>query len=245
QRRASRFDASRHNRAARHDGAPSGAAGSTAIHRAPARADAGGPATSAKRALGGRTATGAPLASGTGNGTPHQAGAPNDAPGGSDVSGDREERAKYCWTLGDDDAHVHRAKAAAARRAGLRAPRHDARASIATSPSAAAMIRDASSPNDQVADQRRALPSVNTLLELRGMDVLLARAPRGVVTDAVRAALDAARSSNVTPGDEPGWIAAVERELSRIVRPSLRLVLNATGVVLHTNLGRAPLADVA
>ena len=107
------------------------------------------------------------------------------------------------------------------------------------------MIRYASSPNDQVADQRRALPSVNTLLELRGMDALLARAPRGVVTDAVRAALDAARSSNVTPGDEPGWIAAVERELSRIVRPSLRLVLNATGVVLHTNLGRAPLADVA
>ena len=108
------------------------------------------------------------------------------------------------------------------------------------------MIRNPSSPNEQAsADPRRALPSVNALLELRGIDALLARAPRPAVVDAARAAIDAARSSSVTPRDDAAWVAAVDRELTRIVRPSLRPVINATGVVLHTNLGRAPLADAA
>jgi L-seryl-tRNA(Ser) seleniumtransferase len=89
------------------------------------------------------------------------------------------------------------------------------------------------------------LPSVNALLELPGMRVLLERAPRASVVEAVRAAIEAARSGDGAPGDEPGWITAIDRELARIVRPSLRPVINATGVVLHTNLGRAPLADAA
>ena len=108
------------------------------------------------------------------------------------------------------------------------------------------MIRNASSPQEQVADDpRRALPSVNALLELPGVDGLLSRAPRSAVVDAARAALDAARSTNVVPRDNAAWIEAIERQLTRIVRPSLRPVINATGVVLHTNLGRAPLAETA
>jgi len=86
---------------------------------------------------------------------------------------------------------------------------------------------------------------VNTLLELSGVRTFLDRAPRASVVEAVRAAIEAARVSDGAPRDEAAWLAAVAGELSRIVRPSLRPVINATGVVLHTNLGRAPLADAA
>jgi L-seryl-tRNA(Ser) seleniumtransferase len=89
------------------------------------------------------------------------------------------------------------------------------------------------------------LPSVNALLELPAMRALLERAPRANVVEAVRAALEIARSSDGAPRDDDAWLAAIERELTRILRPSLRPVINATGVVLHTNLGRAPLPEAA
>ncbi|HWJ22193.1 MAG TPA: L-seryl-tRNA(Sec) selenium transferase [Gemmatimonadaceae bacterium] len=95
-------------------------------------------------------------------------------------------------------------------------------------------------------DPRRALPSVSALLESDALRPILGRAPRGVVTDAVRAALDAARRDPAAaPHDEREWAAVVGDALERIERPSLRPLFNATGVVLHTNLGRAPLADAA
>ena len=94
-------------------------------------------------------------------------------------------------------------------------------------------------------DPRRALPSVNALLELPQMRRLLDRAPRATVVNAIRAALDDARARASVPQDDDGWVAEVAYQLTRIVRPSLRQVINATGVVLHTNLGRAPLADAA
>jgi L-seryl-tRNA(Ser) seleniumtransferase len=106
------------------------------------------------------------------------------------------------------------------------------------------MTHDASVRDDRP-DARRRLPSVNTLLELPGVRTFMERAPRASVVEAVRAAIEAVRLSDGVPRDEAAWLAAVDRELSRIVRPSLRPVINATGVVLHTNLGRAPLADVA
>lgn len=95
------------------------------------------------------------------------------------------------------------------------------------------------------ADPRRALPSVGALLELPRVRDLLAGAPRPTVVDAIRTVLDTARSTGSPPDDDAAWAAAIERELARVVRPSLRPVLNGTGVVLHTNLGRAPLADAA
>ena len=94
-------------------------------------------------------------------------------------------------------------------------------------------------------DVRRALPSVNALLELPGVVRLLARAPRVTVVDSVRAALESARKGQLIPKDDDAWTAAIERALEDAVRPSLRPVINATGVVLHTNLGRAPLARAA
>ena len=91
-------------------------------------------------------------------------------------------------------------------------------------------------------DTRRALPSVGTLLESAALRPLLERAPRSVVADAVRATLDAARrAGDHQPRSTEEWVRDIEAELARRERPSLRRVLNATGVVLHTNLGRAPL----
>ena len=106
------------------------------------------------------------------------------------------------------------------------------------------MIRNGSKSTEGL-DPRRALPSVNALLGLSGVESLLERAPRVAVVEAVRAALESARSGDLAPGDDDAWLSAIERTLARVVRPSLRPVINATGVVLHTNLGRAPLAQAA
>jgi L-seryl-tRNA(Ser) seleniumtransferase len=82
----------------------------------------------------------------------------------------------------------------------------------------------------------RDLPSVDELA--RGLDDPLA-------IDAARAVLDRAREelrAGADPGDLAGRLAA---ELRALRAPSLRRVLNATGVIVHTNLGRAPLAEEA
>ena len=95
-------------------------------------------------------------------------------------------------------------------------------------------------------DPRRALPAVGTILEFEGVRALEASAPRAVVADAARAAIERLRESpEAIPASPDAWPALIEAELARRLAPSLRPVLNATGVVLHTNLGRAPLAAVA
>ena len=97
-----------------------------------------------------------------------------------------------------------------------------------------------------MSDARRALPSVNALLEREEIRELLESAPRALVVDAVRRAVAAARTgAEDTAASGVAWGSAVRAELSRAQRPSLRPVINATGVVLHTNLGRAPLARAA
>jgi L-seryl-tRNA(Ser) seleniumtransferase len=100
--------------------------------------------------------------------------------------------------------------------------------------------------SDVAQDKRRALPSVGALLQSPGIAALLEGAPRGLVVGAVRDAIDVARRDpRLAPQDDAGWTDAVSRMLEASQRASLRPVLNATGVVLHTNLGRAPLADAA
>ena len=76
------------------------------------------------------------------------------------------------------------------------------------------------------------------------MAPLLDAHPRALVVKAIREAVNAAR---VTGGAEPagGWDAAVRAAVQRLTVASLAPVINATGVVLHTNLGRAPLAQTA
>src|SRR5436190_5910259 len=82
----------------------------------------------------------------------------------------------------------------------------------------------------------RDLPSVDELA--RGVDDPLA-------VDAARSVLEEARAE-IRAGGEPGDLEERLMATLRAVRtPSLRRVLNATGVVVHTNLGRAPLAEEA
>ena len=87
------------------------------------------------------------------------------------------------------------------------------------------------------------LPAVHEVLDR--LAPALQRYPRTVVVDEIRRALDAARA-DIAAGraQEPCIEARVTRGLAALERPSLRRVINATGVVLHTNLGRAPLGNL-
>ena len=95
-------------------------------------------------------------------------------------------------------------------------------------------------------DPRRLLPSVGVLLASDAMQPLLEQYPRSLVVEAVRGALDSARAApERAPGTPGEWASIVHADLTLQERRQLQPVFNATGVVLHTNLGRAPLADVA
>ena len=101
-----------------------------------------------------------------------------------------------------------------------------------------------------MSDPRRAIPSLDRLLDGEPLRPLLARAPRELVRSELRAIQDEVRAAlgegalDAAPGD--AWYAERARErVERALRPSLRPVINATGVVLHTNLGRAPLSPAA
>jgi L-seryl-tRNA(Ser) seleniumtransferase len=87
----------------------------------------------------------------------------------------------------------------------------------------------------------RDLPSVDELLR----DERLAAEPHDLVVSAARTVLARARKE-IHAGRDPGSLPdRVVAELAGARRPSLRRVLNATGVLVHTNLGRAPLAAAA
>ena len=96
----------------------------------------------------------------------------------------------------------------------------------------------------------RKLPSTDELLRLPAIRILTEREGAAAVGDAIRAVLERLRAEiadNHLDEDSlelalTGLPGAVERELCRALRYSLRTVINATGVILHTNLGRAPLA---
>jgi L-seryl-tRNA(Ser) seleniumtransferase len=93
-----------------------------------------------------------------------------------------------------------------------------------------------------VSDPRRDLPSIDSLLAKMGPQ--LSDHPRALVVKAAREIVDVARANGGKAPAE-GWDAAVSAAVRRLAVPSLLPVINATGVVLHTNLGRAPLARAA
>ncbi len=99
----------------------------------------------------------------------------------------------------------------------------------------------------------RKLPSVDDVMRAAGVNALAASHGHESVTDAVRSVLARLRRE-ITSGllDEKalqlalsGLTGAIENQLRNALRFSLRPVINATGVILHTNLGRAPLSETA
>lgn len=98
-------------------------------------------------------------------------------------------------------------------------------------------------------DARRALPAVHTLMASAGGARLAAAYGHAAAVDALRAALDTARA-RIGAGAlaEYGAAAALadaEHSLAAAFQPTLRPVINAAGVIVHTNLGRAPLSAAA
>jgi L-seryl-tRNA(Ser) seleniumtransferase len=88
----------------------------------------------------------------------------------------------------------------------------------------------------------RDLPSVD---ELAADERLVGTAPRPLLVGAVRSALARAREK-IRAGADPGdLVDRVACELEAARGPRLRRAINATGVIVHTNLGRAPLAPAA
>lgn len=104
--------------------------------------------------------------------------------------------------------------------------------------------------SDDVREQLRALPGVGSVLARADVQPLIERHGIGSVTRAVRAVIQRQRGAIQT-----GTLAAgtdlsvdapsVKTELNALAASSLRRVINATGVIVHTNLGRAPLAPDA
>ena len=97
----------------------------------------------------------------------------------------------------------------------------------------------------------RNLPSVAELLETRSLKPLVDRVSHNVVVDGVRSFLDDLREDLRNASEEgslPDAAELAERIARRILQgeqSSLKPVINATGILLHTGLGRAPLAEAA
>lgn len=94
----------------------------------------------------------------------------------------------------------------------------------------------------------RDLPSVESLLQNETIAELITTYGRPLTIQAIRDQLETARTS-IGDGDpspnEDALLAGVSTTLEAWLAPSLRPVVNATGVIIHTNLGRAPLSQAA
>ncbi|MFP3980500.1 MAG: L-seryl-tRNA(Sec) selenium transferase [Desulfobacterales bacterium] len=102
-------------------------------------------------------------------------------------------------------------------------------------------------------DLLRRLPGVDALLEMASKDPELTKVPRSVLKGAVRRVLDGRRNRILEHGealteqdlDPEAIFAAVRTEIHAAMAENLAHVINATGVVVHTNLGRSLLSGKA
>jgi L-seryl-tRNA(Ser) seleniumtransferase len=97
-----------------------------------------------------------------------------------------------------------------------------------------------------VTRSRRDIPSVNDLLDSLGKTASPARTdlPRPVIVDLVRGELSKIRAADKIP-DSKTIVDLVRASIDRYRAGRIQPVINATGIVIHTNFGRAPLAPAA
>jgi L-seryl-tRNA(Ser) seleniumtransferase len=94
----------------------------------------------------------------------------------------------------------------------------------------------------------RDLPSVDRLMQLEAAEGLVAAFGRSLTVEAVRESLEAARAAVRAGQAAPPAKELVSQARARLeiwLAPTLRPLINATGVIIHTNLGRAPLSQAA
>ena len=94
------------------------------------------------------------------------------------------------------------------------------------------------------------IPSVDAILSHPRLDLWREKIQHDILVDRIRYILDEVRAKLLKPKaksvpDQDAVIDLVERELKRLLHPSLRKVINATGIILHTGLGRAPWSEEA
>jgi len=103
-------------------------------------------------------------------------------------------------------------------------------------------------------DLLRNLPAVDRLLETVRQESRYADVTRALLTRSIRRVLDVLRRKILTPGepqieveqlDDAAVLPLVFAEIDRALEPKLKSVVNATGIVIHTNLGRSLLAPEA
>lgn len=94
-------------------------------------------------------------------------------------------------------------------------------------------------------DRYRSIPSVDYLLKLPDMARLLGEFGHTWCVSAIRSVLERLREEPEAAIDNQSILQEVEKLLNEQTQLTLRPVINATGVILHTNLGRAPLSESA
>ncbi|MCW5857773.1 MAG: L-seryl-tRNA(Sec) selenium transferase [Caldilineales bacterium] len=102
--------------------------------------------------------------------------------------------------------------------------------------------------NTEAASPYRTLPSTDRLLAQPELAGALAEFGRSTVRDAARRLLEAVRAEIAAGASAPSLVDLIARllaDLRRDLTPSLRPLINATGVIIHTNLGRVPLSASA
>lgn len=108
---------------------------------------------------------------------------------------------------------------------------------------------DSQTTSSEISTRLRQLPSVDALLNSAGGEELIERFGRELTLEGLRRALDYARFAIAEESQQQfeivDLVANADRWIKDLIAPTLRPVVNATGVIIHTNLGRAPASSAA